>query len=195
MVKNYSRRAFQIDREFDRMNSEIDIMFVATEEKLTSLRDYIFMGNCIRALYDGMERLFEIILSSQNKSATNVVRYHADVLASVSQILEFDEETRKEIASWQGLSHFFHHGYSHQVKPENIVNAIIELPELFVRSAHGVLEFWHKYGIQIETTEHTIEDSVKKLFQMKKEFQLVLDDMSIKNDETANVANYPCERK
>lgn len=189
MVKVYSRRAFQIDREFNNMNSEIDLMFNATEEKISSLRDFVFIGNCIRSLYDGTERLLEMILSFSNKSATNVAQYHAEVANKVSPILNLDTSTQEQLASWRKLAHFFHHGYSFQVKPRYIATAMIELPNLFEHVAYKIIDFWDEHKIEIETSKRNLEESIKKLFVMQNEFSNILKEMDIQQDVESNVTS------
>ena len=158
----------KIDEEFDRNEKNIKdhefIFELLTNNNIPDLNDRDSANALIQQFYNGIERVFNIILKDSGKFITNGTQWHTDILNTVFAIDEkgnsiLDNKYKEQLKEYMYMRHRIRHSYTEDIKWNNVKLLIKNLKNIF----NNIKDDVNKYiNLNINNDNINITDCIKR---------------------------------
>jgi len=134
MIKN------KIKEEFKRNEKNIKdhefIFELLTNNNVPNLNDRDSANALIQQFYNGIERVFNLILKDSGKSITNGTQWHIDLLNIVFTVDEkgnsiLNNKYKEQLKEYMYMRHRIRHSYTEDIKWDNVKILIENLKNIF----------------------------------------------------------------
>jgi len=135
--------------EISRVKKELGIISIIDAKKCVSGLDEIEIRGAalsLATLYNGLEKLFILMLKSLEVSIPNDNNWHANLLKLVQEHGIINGDLLSELARFLSFRHFVHHAYSFEIDPAAIYSVLEKAPAITEKTIYMIEQYITIHG-------------------------------------------------